>query len=175
MYEARQNKEKVSRRIEKGNIKARNIVKMKKSVVIQNVKDKFAENDTSFNEGFQTGLYAEHNDGTDIFPVIAWNSKSGHAEENLLSCLEQNNRTGGDLSIWLSTSPCSSTYGTGTGCQEKLEDCGMNVKVTADHYYQPKGTGLEHPKQASIEAAKNSSIPIEIKEGTLQLSNSTFI
>ncbi len=41
MYEARQNKERVSRRIERGNIKVRNIVKMKKNVVIQNIKDKF--------------------------------------------------------------------------------------------------------------------------------------
>ena len=79
MYEARQNKERVSRRIERGNIKVRNIVKMKKNVVIQNIKDKFTQNDTSFNEGFQTGLYAEHNDGIDIFPVNAWNSGSGHA------------------------------------------------------------------------------------------------
>lgn len=166
MYETRPNKEKVSRRIDGEAIKVRNTVKMNKNVAIQKVKNKFAENHTSFSEGYQTGLYAEHTNGKDVFPVIAWNSTTGHAEENLLTYLNQNKRTGGDLRIWLSTSPCSSTYGTGTGCQEKLEKCGMNVNVTADHYYQPKG--VPNSKQASIEAAKKCEFPINIQKGTLQ-------
>ena len=54
-----------------------------------------------------------------------------------------------------------------TGCQEKLENCGMNVEVIADHYYQPSGK-VSEPKQVSINAAESCSFPINIQKGTLQ-------
>lgn len=171
MYEARQNKEKVSRVISAGG-GTRQRLNINKDMVIQNVKDKFAESDKHFDEGYMTGLYAEHKNSendTNVFSVIAWSSDTGHAEENLLSFLAQNGRTKGFLKIWLSTSPCSSKYGTGKGCQEMLESCGMTVEVVADHYYQPRRTGLESSKQASINAANNCSFKIKIKKGTLQL------
>lgn len=143
------------------------------SRVIQPIKKKFQEAGVSFNPGFQTGLYAEYSYKGISDCVVAWNSKGCHAEENLINYLESKKYKSGDLVIYLSTSPCSSKYKTGTGCLEKLEKLkkgGMNIRVVADHYYQPKGLGLAHPKSSSVEAAKDSDVIINIDKGpTLQL------
>lgn len=46
----------------------------------------------------------------------------------------------------------------------------MNVTVIVEHYYQPKGLGLVHPKSSSVEAAKDSDVIINTDKGpTLQL------
>jgi len=74
-------------------------------------------------------------------------SGSNHAEDNLIAKLKESNISTGNLNIWLSTSPCSSVFGTrkddcSEGCQEILEKLHtpptFNVKVLADHLYQPK-------------------------------------
>lgn len=90
-------------------------------------------------------LYAEF-DGT---PLGIFSTTSGkHAEENLIAEIERLNLGNGTLVVYLSTSPCSSCFGTRedgqSGCQERLEGLasrGIRVVVHADHLYQPKNTG----------------------------------
>lgn len=87
-------------------------------------------------------LYAEL-DGNPVGSNGVFNSTTGaHAEQNLLNYLTSMKLTGQTLKIWLTASPCSETFGTGTGCNEALEkyqsDTGTNVEVEAAHLYQPK-------------------------------------
>lgn len=88
-------------------------------------------------------LYAEY-DGHSLGVFKTENSK--HAEENLIDYMKSKNLSGGKLVVYLSTSPCSSVFCTRTdgseGCQERLEefasDSKVELKVHADHLYQPQ-------------------------------------
>ena len=102
-------------------------------------------------------LYAEL-DGTPVGENGIFKSDNkGHAEDSLIRALNEAGATQGSLVVYLSTSPCSSTFGTrddgNDGCQEKLESLnglGFKVNVKADHLYQPQAIG---------EAERDSSWP----------------
>ncbi|MFN6337409.1 MAG: hypothetical protein ACK41W_01580 [Cyanobacteriota bacterium] len=90
-------------------------------------------------------LYAE----LDNKPLGVFQSTpAGHAEENLITKIKEKNLKKGSLTIYLSTTPCSSTFCTRDdgklGCQERLKilkNSGFSVVVKADHLYQPRSTG----------------------------------
>lgn len=90
-------------------------------------------------------LYAEL-DGKPIgHNGIFMTSKENHAEENLIKYIYAEDLRGKNLTIWLTTSPCSSTFGTRddghSGCQEQLErlanERALNLNAYCDHLYQP--------------------------------------
>lgn len=123
-------------------------------------------------------LYAEYNgeplgNNNGIFQT----QSGSHAEENLISYIEGRSLTGGTLMVYLSTSPCSSQYGTRDdgkeGCQEKLEklkNYGITVNVEADHLYQKKDTGESERNSdwptgfSSVAAAFSSSFNIKVSK-----------
>lgn len=105
----------------------------------------------------------------DLQPVSA--NGAGHAEDQLIA--EANLILAGvppgtytQLEVWVSSSPCSTAYGTRTGvvdgCLEELEDfsttTGLNVFVHAQKPYQPRGMG-PGMKQNSVDAANGTTIP----------------
>lgn len=92
-------------------------------------------------------LYAEINGNPVGKDGCFMTSGSNHAEDNLIAKLNELKISTGDLKIWLSTTPCSSNFGTrkddcSEGCQEKLQKLHnpptFTVEVAADHLYQPK-------------------------------------
>lgn len=111
-------------------------------------------------------------DGVDLGLFKSYGGK--HAEDTLIAYLKGRKIKSGKLKINLSTSPCSSTFGTSKkeeGCQEELEALGgtFDIEVIADHPYQPKG--IADAKSKSIEAAESSSISISFSKGVAQLKN----
>ena len=91
-------------------------------------------------------LYAEYN-GKEF--GIFQTTSGKHAEENLIDAIIKAGLKDGNLTVYLSTSPCSSVFGTRCdgkkGCQEHLEslrDYGINVNVISDHLYQPQAVGV---------------------------------
>jgi hypothetical protein len=104
-----------------------------------------------------------------LTPVTA--GPGGHAEDQLIN--EANGilalvpaGTYDELEVWVSSSPCSTVYGTRAGvpdgCLEELEDfsnnSGLDVFVHAQKPYQPRGMGTGM-KQNSVNAANGSFIP----------------
>jgi hypothetical protein len=98
----------------------------------------------------KTYLYAELNNVPINGNGVFMSNDNRHAEENLIQYIVKNyNKTdleGKTLTIYLSTSPCSSLFDTSrnsTGCSELLERFANNTRITlnviADHLYQPKG------------------------------------
>jgi len=129
-------------------------------------------------------LYAELNGkpvGTD---GVFMSSSSGHAEDALIAALGDEAK--GSLVIWLSASPCSSTFSTRKdededGCQEKLEKLNsktLSVEVRADHLYQPKdlgGSETDHGYAtgfSSASAAVTSAFPLSVSHASKAVQNS---
>ncbi len=110
-------------------------------------------------------------DGKDL--GIFHTEKVGHAEEMLVAKIKELGLKDGKLVIYLSTSPCSSTFGTRDdghlGCHEHLESLserGITVDVRADHLYQPQMIGAMERESgfptgfSSFSAAASSSFDI---------------
>ena len=131
-------------------------------------------------------LYAELNGkpvGTD---GVFMSSSSGHAEDALIAALGDEAK--GSLVIWLSASPCSSTFSTRKdedededGCQEKLEKLNsktLSVEVRADHLYQPKDLGGSETDNgyatgfSSASAAVTSAFPLSVSHASKAVQNS---
>ena len=120
-------------------------------------------------------LYAEY-DGKEF--GIFQTTSGKHAEENLIDAIIKDRLKGGNLTVYLSTSPCSSVFGTRCdgkkGCQEHLEslrrDYGINVNVISDHLYQPQAVGVmerecEFPTgMASFSSAVTSSLDMKFSK-----------
>ncbi|HEX3043289.1 MAG TPA: DUF4157 domain-containing protein [Bacillota bacterium] len=106
-----------------------------------------------------------------------------HAEENLIDCINKLKPKKGDkLTIWLSTSPCSSIFltrkGKGKGCMELLEDLqkttGIEIKVYAANLYlnqELRGVESDYKKELgmgqglhSLSAVLASSLDIEYEK-----------
>ncbi|GAA3591912.1 DUF4157 domain-containing protein [Flavivirga amylovorans] len=91
-------------------------------------------------------LYAEFNGKPVGANGLFKTEKGNHAEENLIAYIIKLGLENGNLVVYLSTSPCSSTFCTRDdgkkGCQERLEglkkDRNISIKVHADHLYQPQ-------------------------------------
>jgi hypothetical protein len=124
-------------------------------------------------------LYAEL-DGQSLGTFRSNNGN--HAEDNLIAKINEMKSKGElknpkKLVIYLSTSPCSSVYGTckeagRKGCQEKLQELqkklSLTIEVKADHLYQTLSTG-EGMKNSgfpmglsSFSAAANSEFPVSV-------------
>jgi hypothetical protein len=103
----------------------------------------------------------------DLQPVNA--TAAGHAEDHLI---EQANAQIAavpgayiELEIWISSSPCSTVFGTrggvAAGCLEELHQfsitSGMIVRVHAQKPYQPRGMGAGM-KQNSVNAANAANV-----------------
>jgi Domain of unknown function (DUF4157)/APOBEC-like N-terminal domain len=131
-------------------------------------------------------LYAEFNGkqvgaGNGVYQT----TKYDHAEANLISDITASKLQNGNLVIWLSTSPCSSIFGSRDdseqGCQEKLEALckSHNIKLTvkADHLYQPKEVAAMEREQgypagySSFSAAVSSSYKISFHHVPHHLSS----
>lgn len=94
---------------------------------------------------------------------------AGHAEDQLITAagieIALNPGTYDTLEIWISSSPCSTAYGTrvgiASGCLEDLQvfaaTNGMTVLVHAQKPYQPRGLG-PGMKQNSVNAALGGGI-----------------
>lgn len=141
MYEARQYKDRVSRRIDGSGLARQN----RTIGLIQRLREKVKNYDELIRN--QTVLYATLNGEAvgDNEGVFVSTGSQNHAEDNLLNTLRDKKVNGGNLIIFLSSSPCSSILGTkkgeGEGCMEKLEaleNDGFHVEIHADHLYQPQ-------------------------------------
>ncbi len=189
MYEARQNKEKVSRRIDAA---GNGMTKQKKTIgIMQCLRSKVPDYEKKIH--YQTILYAEL-DGIPVGEngIFMSTGSDAHAEVNLIQTLNKLGKNSGHLIIYLSSSPCSSTYctrrGEGEGCQEKLEELkerGFQIEIHADHLYQPQELRQVESKNGfpsgfcSASSAMQSSVPIDFSRvpkffmGYLEHSNTS--
>lgn len=122
-------------------------------------------------------LFAElvYND-TKLYPGMFTNTAQKHAEENLLEYLQEQDVTEGTLNIKLSTSCCSSIFGTTKepereGCLEQLEEYNrqhpnLTINIEADHLYQPQH--IQNPKYCSEVAVLSSDLHISISNDVAQ-------
>lgn len=82
---------------------------------------------------------------------ISKTTPTKHAEGNLIDMATPDTAKGDTLTIWLTTSPCSSEFGTREdgedGCTELLNNAtkslGINIIVHSAHYYQPRIGNVE--------------------------------
>ncbi len=115
-------------------------------------------------------------------------TRGNHAEENLIAYLAEAGINSGELVIYLSTSPCSSEFGTRTdgeeGCQEKLETLNtgdFNVTVHADHLYQPKATGAMERENgyptgfSSASALASAPMDMDVSHASRALHNDDWV
>ncbi len=121
-------------------------------------------------------LYAEFN-GTPVGKngVFQTTTKK-HAEENLIAFLENEmgqSLDGGKLFVILSTTPCSSLFGTtnkGEGCCEKLDKFitkyHIQFRLIAHHYYNPNmGYTLSDLDQSMWDFVQESFEGVDSKHG----------
>ena len=138
----------VQRKQEKANLSEIGIVE---SQTIQCLMDKFSMDEIQYRNTLRSTvlLYAELN-GVPVGPDGGRfkTTRFLHAEENLITYLSAPSvPSGGSLVVYLSTSPCSSDFGTkkddSEGCIEKLNKLKskFSLSVKADHVYQPKELG----------------------------------
>ncbi len=181
MYEARQNKGKVSRIVSQSSMQLKNKNTIKYNNLFNFYTKQFLrEKVKNYDEiiRYQTVLYATLDGkpvGTDG-GIFKSEGPDKHAEDNLILYLRHTHFPGkGDLIIYLSTSPCSSTFGTrkgeGEGCLEKLEELSTmvsSIHIYADHLYQPQALrqiesqeGL-HSGFCSACSVLSSSLPFDI-------------
>lgn len=187
MYEARQNKEKVNRTIGSSigvkqynfnNYSIRNTIQMLKDTCL-NQNGMVGMSDDEYKRRCRSTvfLFAElvYN-GTNLYPGMFTNTSKKHAEENLLEYLQEQNVTEGTLNIKLSTSCCSSTFGTTkeperVGCLEQLEAYNRNnpnltINIESDHLYQPQH--VQNSKDCSEAAVLSSDLNIGISNDVAQ-------
>jgi hypothetical protein len=107
----------------------------------------------------------------------ATSGAAGHAEDQLIAWAQALFGIGGPLAgtefeIWISSSPCSSGFGTSAlppGCMERLQAfalTGVNVIVHADKPYQPRGPGMKAASVAAAGALAGGGIPIDFSKRT---------
>lgn len=186
MYEARQNKEKVCRRFDGCGMK-RHYMKGCNSNIIQRLRYIYlntSENIRNDEEKFKQlcrnmvflCAYLNYN-GSILNLGMFTNTNKKHAEENLLDYLKEQMVTEGTLDIYMSTSPCSSTFGTTKeedriGCLELLENYleenkGLEMNIYPDHPYQPKHIMMS--KFCSESAMYSSFINFDDSQEVMQL------
>jgi len=105
---------------------------------------------------------------------------AGHAEEQLIAGAQALlggpaalAPAGTEFEIWVSSSPCSSMFGTSAlppGCMERLQAfaaaTGATVIVHADKPYQPKGVGMKAQSVAAAGALAVGGSPIDFSKRT---------
>lgn len=115
---------------------------------IQCLMDKMRVDETTYKKMTMSKVYLFAQTDEEELGIFA-TTRDKHAEENLIDYIRSHPIRGRNLTVFLSTSPCSSTFGTREdgkpGCQEKLEELeelGFTLSVRPDHLYQPSSIGV---------------------------------
>lgn len=124
-------------------------------------------------------------DGKELGPFFT--SPGKHAEDNLINDIIKQDIKGEHLKIYISTSPCSSTYGTSKkneGCHERIErelkHRFGDLHIYCDHLYQPKDVGIMERENSfptgfsSFSSAISSDVPIYMSKLPRNLSEETL-
>lgn len=115
---------------------------------IQCLMDKMGVDEATYKRKTMSKVYLFAQTDEQELGIFA-TTRDKHAEENLIDYIRSHEIRGKNLTVYLSTSPCSSTFGTREdgkpGCQEKLEELkelGFTLSVRPDHLYQPQSIGV---------------------------------
>lgn len=169
-------------------------------VISSEMKNKFIHSPVFQRLKYVTGLSDEEYRNKTRNQVIVWatydrkelgpffTSPGNHAEDNLINDIIKQDIKGKHLKIYISTSPCSSTYGTSKkneGCQERIESelkpRFKDLHIYCDHLYQPKDVGIMERENSfptgfsSFSSAISSGFPMYLSKLPRNLNDEVLL